>query len=122
MKKQRFPLLIVLTLLFVCFTLGFFLGRNSGHETVVVSVPEATRKALPVPSAEAPEAASPVNINTAALDELMELPGIGQVYAQRILDYRKEHGSFSSTEELLNVKGIGEKRLEAIRDLITIGG
>ena len=52
----------------------------------------------------------------------MALPGIGDVLAQRIVDYRLENGSFSTLEELLNVEGIGKKRLEEIMDMITLGG
>ena len=63
-----------------------------------------------------------VNINTATLEELQTLPGIGPVLAQRILDYRAEHGSFSSLAELTEVSGIGTKRLEALLEYITLGG
>ena len=52
----------------------------------------------------------------------MALPGIGQVLAQRIISYREEYGSFQTVEDLMNVEGIGEKRMEDILDLITTGG
>ena len=61
-----------------------------------------------------------LELNTAGKDELMELPGIGEVLAERIIAYRQENGSFHAVEDLLNVDGIGEKRLDAIRDLITV--
>ena len=67
-----------------------------------------------------PKPKGPININTADLDQLMTLKGIGPALAQRILDYRKEHGPFSSVEELLEVKGIGESTLEKFRDHVTI--
>ncbi len=60
-----------------------------------------------------------VNINTASKEELESLPGIGPTLAQRIIEYREENGPFSSAEDLLNVKGIGEKKLEKIKDQIT---
>lgn len=52
----------------------------------------------------------------------MVLPGIGEVLAERILLYRTEHGPFTYVEQLLYVEGIGEKKLEELLDLITIGG
>ncbi len=61
-----------------------------------------------------------VNINTAERDELMKLDGIGEVIAERIIEYREENGGFSSTEEIMNVKGIGEKRYENIKDNICV--
>ena len=64
----------------------------------------------------------PINVNTADHQTLMELPGIGEVLAQRIIDYRRNHGDFSALEELMNVEGIGTKRLEAILDYATVGG
>ena len=62
----------------------------------------------------------PVNINTASLETLMTLPGIGEVKAQAIIDYRMEHGPFSAPEEIQNVHGIGPATYENLKDLITI--
>ncbi|MEQ9091769.1 MAG: helix-hairpin-helix domain-containing protein [Balneola sp.] len=61
-----------------------------------------------------------ININTADINELQKLKGIGLTYAQRIVDYRQENGEFKNIEELLNIKGIGEKRLEDIKSFITL--
>ena len=61
-----------------------------------------------------------ININLASRTELTDLPGIGEVLSGRIVDYRNQHGAFSSIEEIKNVSGIGEKRFEAIRDKITV--
>lgn len=60
-----------------------------------------------------------VDINKAGLDELVTLPGIGEGLAQRILDYRAENGPFDTPEALMEVSGIGEKKFEELRDLIT---
>ena len=61
-----------------------------------------------------------LNLNEATKEELESLPGIGRVLAQRILDYREAYGDFLALEELTNVEGIGEGKLEEIRDLITV--
>jgi competence protein ComEA len=63
---------------------------------------------------------APVNINTATLDQLETLPGIGPVLGQRIVDYRQQHGPFRSVEDLLNVSGIGDQRLADLRPMITV--
>ena len=60
-----------------------------------------------------------VNINTATLEELQTIKGIGKKKAEAILQYRKEHGSFRTKEDLLQVKGIGKKALEAIESQVT---
>lgn len=63
-----------------------------------------------------------VNINTATAEELETVTGIGPVLAQAILDYRAEHGDFRTLDELLEVRGIGSAKLDAMRDEITTGG
>lgn len=60
-----------------------------------------------------------ININTASVNDLMSLPGIGEVYANRIIDYRNDK-PFGSVEEIKNIEGIGDKTYEKIKELITI--
>ncbi|RWX52408.1 competence protein ComEA [Candidatus Electrothrix marina] len=66
-------------------------------------------------------AAAVVNINTASLEELTSLPGIGQVKAESILKYREEKGLFNKVDELKNVYGIGAKIVARLKDEITVG-
>ncbi len=61
----------------------------------------------------------PLNVNLADLLELQLLPGIGPVLAQRIIDYRQQHGSFRSVEDLDNIYGIGPKTIQKIRHYLT---
>jgi len=61
-----------------------------------------------------------ININTATVKELVKLDRIGPVYAQRIIQYRQEQGPFQVPEDIMKVKGIGEKTFEANKDRITI--
>lgn len=128
MKNKISVLLAAVTVLFVGFTLGLFVGRNSGSGTVTLAVP-AQMQTAPTAAATAPtqtvpeETVSfPVNINTADAETLAALPGIGQVLAERIVAYRRQNGSFRAIEEITNVEGIGEKKAEAILELITVGG
>lgn len=62
----------------------------------------------------------PVNLNTATLEQLETLDGVGPATAQKIVDYREQHGGFKSVDELDQVSGIGEKRLAALRDHVGI--
>jgi competence protein ComEA len=62
--------------------------------------------------------AGPVHLNTATLEQLDALPGVGPVTAQKILDYRQEHGAFGSVDELDAIPGIGPARLGQLRDLV----
>lgn len=66
------------------------------------------------------EDASKVNINTASVEELMSLPGIGESTANKIAEYRAK-AKFSSVDQLMEIKGIGEKKYEKIKDMVTIG-
>ncbi|MDH6237189.1 helix-hairpin-helix domain-containing protein [Cryobacterium sp. CG_9.6] len=63
---------------------------------------------------------APVNINTATVTELDTLPNVGPMMSQRIVDYRTVNGPFTSIDDLRNVTGIGDKRFEALKDLVTV--
>lgn len=67
-------------------------------------------------------ASEPVNVNTATVEQLQEVKGIGPKTAEAIVAYRNEHGNFKSIDELEQIKGIGEKSLEKIRASLTVGG
>jgi len=124
---------------FVCFTAGFFTGRNTRKAVITVET-ENTAAVLPTTrntvSAEASDTETgtdveteteaeaqvtgKININTADLSQLETLPGIGAVLAQRIIDYREENGDFLTVEDIKKVSGIGDKRFDAIKDCICV--
>jgi competence protein ComEA len=62
----------------------------------------------------------PVDLNTATVEQLQTLPRIGPAVAQRIVEYREKNGPFRRTAELMNVKGIGEKTFEGLKDLVIV--
>jgi competence protein ComEA len=61
-----------------------------------------------------------VNLNTATLEELDTLPGVGPATAQAILDHRAEHGPFTAVDQLLDVRGIGDAKLAELRDRVSV--
>lgn len=128
MKNKVSVLLAVVTALFVGFTLGLFVGRNTGSGTVTLAVSPQMQTAPTTAATAAAETVPeetvsfPVNINTADVDTLTALPGIGRVLAERIVAYRRQNDPFRAIEEITKVEGIGEKKAEAILDLITVGG
>ena len=65
-------------------------------------------------------AAAPVNLNTATMDQLATIPGIGVKTAERIIAYREKNGGFKKIEDLMNVSGVGEKSFLKMKPLITV--
>jgi competence protein ComEA len=80
------------------------------------ATPGGSAGPLTVPGSEGQK----INLNVATAEDLESLPGIGEVLAQRILEFRESNGPFTSVDELLEVSGIGEARLEDIRDEVTV--
>lgn len=125
MKKAGYCL-IILTLVFSGFLGGFLLGRNYGSGDVKLSgqvAPAVEERTEPTEESITPSTTQgKININTATAEELTALPGIGNVLAQRIVDYRTTHGPFRSKDDLSKVTGIGEKKLEGIMQYVILSG
>ena len=98
-------------------TLGLNLARKvvDGEQILV----GAAAPGAPAAAAAA-QASGPLNLNTATADQLDELPGIGPVLADRIVEWRTAHGPFTSVDQLREVSGIGARKFESIRELVTV--
>ncbi len=109
-------LLLGLTALFLCVLAVLFFHDRSSAQSAAVTVETARAAAQEDVLGDL----TPLNLNTATAEELETLPGIGEELARRILAYRTERGGFESIEELLNISGIGEKKLEDLRQRVTV--
>lgn len=146
-KKISFALLLAATLLYVIIIIALLLIRNIPQaskprteqytasvsasidavlETTAefqgASVPKTTYETYANSDAVSTLSDGRININTATADDLVLLPGIGKVLANRIIEYRDANGPFKTIEEIDNVSGIGQGKLNAIIDYITVGG
>jgi competence protein ComEA len=90
------------------------------QQVLVPRTAPAVGPAAEAPTAQAPEGSTLINVNVASAEELETLPGIGEVLAATIIEYREENGPFTTVDQLVEVSGIGEVTLEEIRDLVTV--
>ena len=104
----------------LCFMCGLFAGRQSFFQRPFIHRP--TSASVSHATSSPSENQTRVNINTADRQTLMTLPGIGEMLADRILAYREEAGPFSVVEELLDVPGIGDATMEILLHYVFVEG
>ena len=103
----------------LCLGVGLFLGRMLLRQRIGTLTVEAGRSTISELTAS-PAAEDCLNLNTASVKELTELPGIGPALAERIVEYRRMNGAFRYAYEITDVNGIDEKIYAALRDRITV--
>ena len=91
-----------------------------GFSVMDVAAQTNGSKRAPAPATQA-QAGAPLNLNTASASQLEGLPGIGKSTAERIVEYRQKNGGFKKTEDLMNIRGIGEKNFLKLKPLVTVG-
>lgn len=123
LKRLAAFIIPALALLACGVMLGIFLMQTRVPGTVSVqhAEPDEPEEAVQTVMEEPSDAADDrLDLNTATAAELQELPGIGEVIAQRIIDYRDLCGHFLDPEQLMEVDGIGEAKYEKLRELVTV--
>lgn len=127
MKKDSAYTLAMVTFVFAALLFGILIGRGLDDSDVSFELPDTYTSAPTISKDETKPSQQTnittgikININTATIEELSALPGIGPVLAQSIIDYRTENGPYRSASDLLNVHGLGQKKLDGILEYITV--
>jgi competence protein ComEA len=87
---------------------------------ITLGVAAQTAGAQDAPRPATAAASAPINLNSASVAQLETLPGIGRAVAERIVEYRQKNGAFKKPEDLMNVRGIGEKGFLKLKPLVTV--
>lgn len=118
-KNLSVRILIAIALLMAAGLVGYnaFFSKNAVEITENLVSSETSEQNQETKSENKNET---VNINTAPLEELEKLSGVGKSMAKRIIDYRETHGGFANKEEIMNVKGIGKRVFENIKNNICV--
>lgn len=115
MKKSG-VIMVAITAAFLCVILGLFIGRQAPDNRISLYHSDD------IVGGTVSENSGLVDINTASLDELMLLPGLGETLALRVIAYRDENGPFQRPEDICKVSGIGSKTFAKFEKYITVGG
>lgn len=117
MKKQ-ISIIIIITTLFIGTAIGILIARYSGNTTIILAKHwlEQDEATVTVP----PNSLGKININTADVHALCNIPGIGETTAKKIIYYRNKYGPFVRVEDLLKIDGFGNAKLNSIKDYITV--
>lgn len=116
--KKGTSVLVLIFAFALCMVIGIFIGRNSRDD--YYKLPQNSTSDTHTSQETITDYR--LDINTASKTQLMDLPGIGELTAERIIEYRTINGPFLSTDDLLQVEGIGEKKLLQIETFIRVGG
>jgi len=116
-QREKAVLIFFILAILISLVINFWQGWGSREEMKIMLI---ENKAGLSDTTKKEKSISKININECTAEDLMVLPGIGEVLARRIVEYRRERGGFQSKEEIMKVKGIGKKKYEEIRDKITV--
>lgn len=119
MKNRSLIALIALTAAFAVFLTGYIMGSLTDR-SIIIS--DSSPKTDPSGTTISVYIDGKMDINTATISDLIQIPGIGEMIAHNIIAYRENNGPFNTVNDLLQVEGIGEGRLSTLLEYVTVSG